>query len=44
MHYVPEKAFTYSSRYNDTDKVMVILNANEAPTALEPYFSQMLEG
>ena len=45
MHYVPEKGVYVFFRYNDTDKVMVILNANEAPTALElGRFSQMLEG
>lgn len=44
-HYVPEKGVYAFFRYNDTDKVMVILNANEAPTALElGRFAQMLEG
>jgi len=45
MHYVPEDGVYVFFRYNDTEKVMVILNANEAPTALElGRFSQMLEG
>ena len=45
MHYVPENGVNVLFRYNDVQKVMVILNANEAPTALElGRFSQMLEG
>ena len=45
MHYVPEEGVYVFFRYNEKDKVMVVLNANEAPTALElGRFSQMLEG
>lgn len=45
MHYVPKDGVYVFFRYNDKEKVMVILNANEAPTALElERFSQMLNG
>ncbi|MCB9296665.1 MAG: glycoside hydrolase family 13 protein [Lewinellaceae bacterium] len=45
MHYVPKDGVYVFFRYNDNGKVMVILNANEAPTALElGRFSQMLTG
>ncbi|MCB9287592.1 MAG: glycoside hydrolase family 13 protein [Lewinellaceae bacterium] len=45
MHYIPQNGVYVFFRYTDKEKVMVILNANEAPTALElGRFSQMLDG
>ena len=45
MHYVPEKGVYVLFRYNDKEKVMVVLNWNEQETGLPlGRFSEMLAG
>lgn len=45
MHYVPNDNIYVYFRYNDTDKVMVVINANDTPKTLKTErFSQMLKG
>lgn len=45
MHYVPENGIYVYFRYNDTDKVMVVLNKNTVATNLPAdRFNEMLSG
>lgn len=45
MHFSPENSFYVFFRYNDSEKVMVVLNKNETAKDLSlPQFAEMLEG